>query len=965
MKTMFARFFHKRLGLCGVIAACAMITCLGGAQAPRARIFSDITGSEQVPLKGSQHPLAQAQNEAGRMPAGTQLNGVTIYFNRSAAQQADLDALLAAQQNPASPLYHRWLTPDQFAARFGMAQSDLDKVNSWLQQQGFSIDSVSRSRNAIRFSGSVGQVESAFGTEMHYFASGGVRHFAPSTELSVPASMAAAVATVRNLNDFRPRSQVVVPRTAFTSGTSGNVFFAPGDIATTYDVKPLSTAGIDGTGQTIVVAGQTSIQVSDIENFQTAAGLAKKDPTLVLMPGTGNAVAPASTGDQGESDLDLEWSTAMAPGANVVFVYTGSNTAFGVFDSIQYAVDENIGQIISLSYASCETEITAADLTSLEGMFSQAATQGQTVVSASGDQGATACSGDTHLTAAQQQAIAVNYPSSSAFVTGMGGTEISTANSTSTNTTYWVAATGSDVLSSAKTYIPEVVWNDDSIPFGLSATGGGASALVARPSWQTGVPGIESGTFRLVPDISLYSSPGLPGYLYCTSDTSNWDTTAAPVQTASCNSGFRDLTTGDLTVAGGTSFATPIFAGMLALINQKAGYVTGQGLINPTLYKLAANSATYASAFHDVTSGNSNCTASATVCGTTTTGFAAGTGYDEVTGLGSVDLNNLATAWPVNTGASAALKGTTTSVVAATATPVLNVADTFTITVAEQSGSGIPTGSVVLKIDGGTDCGGEGATQGCGGTTLAAQALSANGTLTYPATFTTAGAHQVLAQYLGDATHAPSTGVGSVTIPSKGTFALAATNISVAQGSSGASTITVSPTGGYLGTVNLTFTTSNNTALTNLCYSFTTNLAAGGGSVAVTGTAPVTTQLTLDARASDCATAAISGSGKRSLRVAGKAHASRTSGMNPVPAGLAFAGLLLVGFMGRSSRKLRNMACLCALAAAGFALTACGSSTSSTTAANPPKGTYTVTVTGEDSVTSAITANTSFTLTIN
>ena len=215
--------------------------------------------------------------------------------------------------------------------------------------------------------------------------------------------------------------------------------------------------------------------------------------------------------------------------------------------------------------------------------------------------------------------------------------------------------------------MPEVAWNDDSSR-GLSASGGGASNLVKRPSWQAGVPGIPSGSMRLVPDVSLYSSPGSPGYLYCTSDQSNWNLSSAPVQQASCNSGFRDSATGYLTAAGGTSFAAPIFAGMVALINQKAGYTTGQGLVNPTLYTLAGNASTYASAFHDTTSGNNNCLAGPSFC-SATTGFSAAAGYDEVTGLGSVDLNNLAGAWPVNSGASASLVSTTTTVVPSNATP--------------------------------------------------------------------------------------------------------------------------------------------------------------------------------------------------------------------------------------------------------------------------------------------------------
>jgi subtilase family serine protease len=791
----------------------------------------------------------------------------------------------------------------------------------------------------------------------------------------VPSSISAVVAGIRNLDNFRPRPQHIVPRAAFTSGSSHNVFFAPGDIATVYDVTPLYSASLNGTGQSIAVAGQSAIQVTDVENFQSASGLTKKDPTLVLVPGTGDSTVVAD-GDEGESDLDVEWSGAMAPGANVVFVYTGSNNSFGVFDSVQYAVDELIAPIISLSYASCETELNTSSLGVLENVMSQAASQGQTIVTASGDQGSTACSGDTHLTTAQQEAVAVNYPASSAYVTGMGGTEITAANSAGTNTTYWTGGSSTaDTTTSAIKYIPEVAWNDDSSQGGLSASGGGASALVARPSWQTGVPGIASGSKRLVPDISLYSSPALPGYLYCTSDVTNWAPASGTqaAQAASCNSGFRDSTTSYLTVAGGTSFAAPIFAGMLALINQKAGYATGQGLINTTLYKLAADSATYASAFHDVTSGNNNCTAGTSFC-SATTGFSAGTGYDEVTGLGSVDLYNLALKWPVNAGTSAGLIATTTTVVPANATPAVNVADTFTITVAEASGSGTPAGTVTLKIDGGTDCGGLGITT-CGGTTLSNQALSANGTFTYSATFTATGTHSVLAQYSGDATHAPSTGVGSVTIGTtssgKGTITMAATNVTVKQGTSADSTITVTPAGGYTGTVLIAISsTSNNNALSNLCYSFTTTLTSGQGSLPLPGTAAVTTALTFDAKAADCSSTGMSKPGLHSLRSPRGNGISRGpepgQAPNRLPAELAFAGLLLAGFLGRYARKFRSAAWIILLAAAGLAMSACGgSSSSSTTTPNPPKGTYTITLTAQDSVTATITATTNLTLTIN
>jgi hypothetical protein len=976
MKTKVATLQQTSIRVCGMVVACAIGAGLLGAQssAPRlkARIMGEIASSQESTLKGSLHPFARPENDAGRMPASTPIHGMSLYFNRSAAQQADLEALLAAQQDPSSPQYHQWLTPDQFAARFGMAQSDIDKVEGWLQQQGFSIDSVARSHNVIRFSGNVGQVDSAFATQMHFYIVGGVRHFAPSTALSVPSAIAPVVAGIRNLNDFRPRPQHITARRAFTSSQTGSVFFAPPDINTVYDMKTLSQGGIDGTGQTIAVAGQSAIQVSDIENFESAAGLNKKDPVMVLMPGTGDSQV-AANGDEGESDLDVEWSGAMAPGATIAFVYTGSNTTYGVFDAVQYAVDQLIAPIITLSYDSCETELTQQNLTTLEGIMQQGASQGQTIIAASGDQGSTACSGDTHLTTAQQEALAVNYPASSAYVTGVGGTAIDTSVSgaDSSGSAYWAAQSSNDVVSSALKYIPEVAWNDDSAGQPLSASGGGASALVKRPSWQAGVPGIASGSMRLVPDVSLFGSPALPGYLYCTSDQTNWNTgsTTQQPQQASCDSGFRDSATGYLTVAGGTSFAAPIFAGMVALINQKAGYTTGQGLINPTLYKLAANSSTYKSAFHDITKGNNNCTAGTQYC-SATTGFSAGTGYDEVTGLGSVDLGNLVTAWPAASGSVAGLISTSTTVVPANATPDVNTADTFTITVAEVSGSGTPTGTVTLQIDGGTNY---------GGTTVPSQTLT-NGSATYSATFTTGGPHQVLAQYSGDSAHAPSVGVGEVTIAAtssgKGTIAISSSpsTLTVKQGTSGDESLTVTPSGGYTGTVLLNFSSSNSTALANLCYAFTTmNSTTGQGSVQVTGSAAVTTQLTLDANAADCSGTTTGGAkpGLRPLRTLLNKNVSRgpaPPGRSPqrLPAEAALGALLFAGFLGRYARKFRPAAWVLVLAAAGLALSACGGGGSSSgSVGNPPKGTYTITVTGADSTTSTITANTSFTFTID
>jgi subtilase family serine protease len=983
MKTVARISRQTFLWMCGLSAVCTILVPSAGAQLqpgagapkqPAARISGEVNSNEQATLRNSLHPMAEKQFDAGRMPSDTKLGGITMIFTRSAEQETAVRTLMAEQQNPASPLYHQWLTPDQFAARFGMSDADLTKVKNWLEQQGFSIDQVARSKNAIHFSGSVRQVEQAFSTEMHYYKVQGTQHFAPSTELSVPTAIADTVLVVQNLDDFHPHSHAVYRKNArvkpsftaagSTNATNEQIFFAPGDIYTAYNIQPLISASVTGAGQSITLVGQSAIQTSDIENFQNAAGLAVKDPQQYLVPNSGNSAV--SAGDESESDIDLEWSGAMAPGATINFVFVGNSGNYSAFDSILYAIDENIGTIISSSYGECEAALPLSTLasgtnlqTGLEAAFEQAATQGQTVMAAAGDDGSTDCSGE-NISTAQDEALAVDYPASSANVTAMGGTEINQTNASyeTVGLGYWQSDPGTtNIVTSVLQYIPEQVWNDDAESVadggGLSAGGGGASALFPKPSYQTGVPGIPMDGKRDVPDLALYASAFNPGYLFCSSDTTAFE----QGQETSCTSGFQDSATGDFTAAGGTSFNGPIFSGILALINQKQNYTAGQGLINPTLYTLASNSTTYASAFHDVTVGNNDCLGGSEFC-SGTPGFSAGVGYDQATGLGSIDAANLVAAWPANSSTAPVLLPTTTTITAANSAPNVNVSDSFTITVASTSGT--PTGTVNLTVDGGT---------------AMAETLSSNGTFVYMTSFATLGSHTILAEYPSNSMFAGSSSSVTVTVNAvssgKGTIALASSpgTLTVGQGVTGGAneTLTVTPAGGYTGTVDLTVNTSNNTALQNLCIFFTNVNSAGDGTAVVSGTSAVTTAMTLDADAADCATqAAMRATGKRPLKMLqGTATtSSKNTGSGPVPLTVAMAGLLLVGFMGRGSRRLRGLAGLLILATVGLAVTACGGVTT-TPFSNPPTGTYTITVSGQDSVTSSITGSTSFTFVIN
>jgi subtilase family serine protease len=821
MRILLRTCIRRGLFVAGWYIPLSLLAVASFAQQPAERIKAEVDDTERTTIPGSHSPLARAENETGRMAAGTALQGINIVFSRTPAQEADLQALLAAQQDPTSPSYHQWLTPEEFGARFGVADADIAKVRSWLEKRGFTVEGVSRSKNRIRFSGTVEQVEATFGTEMHYYKVEGETHFAPSQDVSVPAALSSLVLAVTNLSTFRPKPHVrfkgpqPVVRPDFTSSQTQNHFLTPKDVATIYDMNAAYNAGYNGADQSIAVVGQSDIVMADIENFQKAAGFPVKDPVRVLASSTPPGIV---SGDEAESDIDLEYTSTIANGATIYFVYS----TLGAFDAINYAVLNKTAPIISISYGVCEASLASSEYTSVNGILAQAAAQGQSVIAASGDSGSADCyvnspSGSPKSTNA---VLAVDFPSSSQYVTGMGGTEFPAADVASTNTTYWQAAVGSDVISSALKYIPELVWNDDTASTSgttttvtISAGGGGVSTLTPRPTWQTGVPGIPSGTFRFVPDISLSSSPANAPYLLCSSDT-KWTGV-----TGSCSNGFRDSNNTNLTVAGGTSFAAPVFAGMLAIINQKLGS-TGQGVVNSTLYMLAANATTYASAFHDITSGGNECNLGTTYCSTASaSGYTATTGYDEASGLGSIDFFNLLSAWP----GSSKLAASKTTLVAANATPAPGANDVITITVASASASSTttPTGTLTIVVD---------------GTTATSSLALVSGSATYTFSSTTAGAHAITATYSGDSTYAASnasltvtvTAVASQTTVSAATTtpAVGANDLVTITVASGSASSTATPTG------TLTI------AIDNTPQSPTLTLASGSATYTYSSAAP-------------------------------------------------------------------------------------------------------------------------------
>ncbi len=682
--------------------------------APGPRITRPLNGSRGLSLEKNVHPLARAEFDQGAADPAMKLGYVTLVLKPTLAQQSDLETLLVQQQDRSSAEYHKWLTPEQFGDRFGLAPSDISAIKLWLTAQGLHIEDTARGRNWIAFSGTVAQINRAFHTEIHRFFVNGKEHYGNATNPFVPAAMAGVVRFFRGLDDFGPepssgiRQEVPVPD--FTS-SAGVHSLAPDDFATIYDITPLYNSGIDGTQQSIAVLGRSDIDLPGYQIFRSIYNLPATMPVMHLV---GPDPGLPATADLSESMLDLEWSGAVARNATIIFVY-----AVSIDTAAQEAVDKNLAPVISSSYASCEPE--SAD--TLRYLAQQANAQGITWLVVSQDSGAAAC--DDHHSGRQlvSTGYSVAYPASIPEITAVGGTEFNEGSGT-----FWNSGNTANG-GSATSYIPEMTWNDSSSS-GFLASGGGASIFYPKPLWQTG-PGVPVDQARDVPDISMNASGRHDGY--------------------------RTYRNGLNYISGGTSAAAPALAGVFALLNQyqvKNGLqsVPGMGNVNPELYRLAQ---TYPAAFHDVTIGNNNvpCVQSSPDCLTGSFGYSAGPGYDLVTGIGSVDVNNLITHWNQN-GAP-----TNTSVSAMPATAVFNTKPQVNVTVSPSSGAGVPTGTVSFLIPDGAL-----GTIDLGSAPLSITGGAATAGITVDPNQLSIGANNIVAVYSGDSHYDVSSASTSVTV---------------------------------------------------------------------------------------------------------------------------------------------------------------------------------------------------------
>jgi len=711
--------------------------------------------------------LATPANDAGRVESSRAMQRILLVLSPSPEQENQLKQLLDEQQNRKSPQYHHWLNADEFAAKFGVADADVEKAKQWLQGRGFTVAQTAKSKRWVEFSGTSQQVEQAFHTELHYYKLGEKQYVANATDIAIPNALAEISGGVVSLNSLgkRPPRRIVAgttgsslatlhgglrPQLTYTGATNA-YYVAPGDFAAIYNTKPLLSSGIDGTGVAIAVIAQSQFELTDVQTFRQIFKLSANDPNIVVVgpsPGFSNPT------DAEEALLDTEWAGAVAPGAMISVVIAGStDTTSGVDLAAAYAIDNEVAPILTYTYGGCEAALGPAGNAFYNALWQQAAAEGITVLVAAGDNGAAGCD-HPNFGLPASRGFAVNGAAATPYNVAVGGTQFADQGN---EANYWNATDAGD-FSSAIGYIPEVAWNDSCDPgqaasatnclygngnFSLLAGGGGASSVYAKPPWQTGT-GVPADGARDVPDVALAAGAGHDNIVYCTSHVG-----AGPA----CQIDAQNNLVG-LTLVGGTSAATPAMAGILALVEQQNGVLQGQ--VNYVLYQLAQNQSCDSSqqtsptaqnscVFYDVTTGNNAvpCAGGSPECSSTQNGVngflngqAAGAGYDLATGLGSVNAANLVSNWK-----NASFAGSQTSMQASSASFVHGTGVNVSGTVAPANGNGTPTGTVSLK----TDLYGD-----------ADNLPLTNGAFTAAVSDLPGGQYKLFAHYAGDATYAAS-----------------------------------------------------------------------------------------------------------------------------------------------------------------------------------------------------------------
>ena len=714
-----------------------------GAPVPQSnRVVGTVDSNARVQLSGHVPAWAVSANDDGPV-AGTTKIRLTFVLTRSPQMQAAFTQFLADQQDPASPSYHQWLTPQQVGEQFGPTPHDVSSLTDWLAAQGFSLVEVAASRVFVTVEAPAVTVTAALGTPFRMFRVSAQSRLSTTAEPFVPSALAPIVGSISGLaaTPMLPQhhAEAVYPQgvtPASPAGTSqpnltnGSAHFVtPKDFATIFDINAAYNAGYNGTGQKVAIIGRSRVVATDVTEYETNVGLPTNLPNVVI-PTTGIDPGVTQNGDEGEALLDVDRVIGTAPNVQADLVVSLSTGNYdGIYIAAQYEVQTLLDPVMNISFGSCEVYQGASGVRLWDTLFSQAASEGISVFISSADSAAATCDTQFGVPPAYQF-LSINYICSSSYATCVGGTEFA---DTANPSLYW-SSTNSSGLFSALSYIPEGAWND---PVGTSngatvyvaeGSGGGASIYVPKPSWQTGT-GVPADGARDVPDMAFPAS-GHDGYYACYAG------------------GGGDCANNRFEYFSGTSAAAPSMAGVTALLNQKAG--GAQGNLNPLLYRLAATPGV----FHDATpasSGVASCSVTIpSMCNNSVpsptgltgglAGFALTTGYDQATGNGSLDVYNFLTAATATTAKAPTSLAVTDSVSSVNNNQSATFTATLTSTVA-----GTPTGTVQFYIN----------------TVASGSPIALSGgkaVITIP--FTNAGTDLISAVYSGDTVYATTTAPG-------------------------------------------------------------------------------------------------------------------------------------------------------------------------------------------------------------
>jgi subtilase family serine protease len=596
----------------------------------RSIITRPIDESRLVTLVGNTRFEANARNDRGRVPDDLPLDHMLLQLKRSPDLERQFERRIDSLTDKSSPNFRHWLTAAEQGEKYGLAQEDLDAITRWLQSYDFVVGYVYPNGMVIDFSGTAGDIRQAFHTEIHYLEVKGERHFANMSDPQIPEALAPAVQGVVSLHNFKPHAMYERRPDYTFAGCGGDCYaLVPADFQTIYNLTPVYKANIYGQGQTVVLIEDTNSYDSDWSTYQKKFGLTSHGGTLTTVhpDSAGNCTNPGTNPDDVEADLDVEMVTAIAPAAKVELAScSDTSTTFGGLIAIHNLISAGSPPaVMSMSYGECEVLNGAASNAAFKSAFQSAAAAGVSVFVSSGDHGASFCAPDfTDGGDYAYPGIGVTGWGETVYNVSVGGTDFedlyNSLEGGAEQSKYW-NSTNSSTYGSAKSYIPEIPWNDSctsylvynlegyTAPYGsagfcnsstgeadfLSTTAGGGGpsncatgagnadyayvedttcAGYAKPSWQSGVFGNPKDGVRDVPDISMFAGNGLWGHyvVICYSDTANGG--------ASC-SGAPSTWFG----VGGTSAASPVMAAIQALVNQHWSIRSGNP--NPTYYSIA------------------------------------------------------------------------------------------------------------------------------------------------------------------------------------------------------------------------------------------------------------------------------------------------------------------------------------------------------------------------------------------